>query len=92
MLSVDIEQIKKYNVPGPRYTSYPPAVHFKPGLSENFVIDRLRAKDIAERDLSLYFHLPFCQTLGWYCGCNTVITKKQSQSANTSITWPRNCG
>jgi len=81
MLSVDIEQIKKYNVPGPRYTSYPPAVHFKPGLSEDFVIDRLRAGNAAERDLSLYFHLPFCRTLCWYCGCNTVITKNQSQSA-----------
>jgi oxygen-independent coproporphyrinogen III oxidase len=81
MLSVDIEQIKKYNVAGPRYTSYPPAVHFKSGLSEEFVIDRLRANGIAERDLSLYFHLPFCQSLCWYCGCNTVITKTQSQSA-----------
>jgi oxygen-independent coproporphyrinogen-3 oxidase len=81
MLSVDIERIKKYNVPGPRYTSYPPAVHFKPGLSEDFVIDRLRGDNSAERDLSLYFHLPFCQTMCWYCGCNTVITKNQSQSA-----------
>jgi oxygen-independent coproporphyrinogen-3 oxidase len=81
MLSVDIEQIRKYNVPGPRYTSYPPAVHFKPGLSEEFVIDRLRGNSLAERDLSLYFHLPFCQTLCWYCGCNTVITKNQTQSA-----------
>jgi oxygen-independent coproporphyrinogen-3 oxidase len=81
MLSVDIERIKKYNVPGPRYTSYPPAVHFKPGLSEDFVIDRLRGDNSAERDLSLYCHLPFCQTMCWYCGCNTVITKNQSQSA-----------
>src|ERR1700675_1303054 len=81
MLSVDIEQIKKYNVPGPRYTSNPPAVHFKPGLNEEFVIDRLRTNSLAERDLSLYFHLPFCQTLCWYCGCTTVITTQQGQSA-----------
>ena len=84
MLSVDIEQIRKYNVPGPRYTSYPAANHFKPGFDGETVIDRLRADNDgggAERDLSLYFHIPFCQTLCWYCGCNTVITKNQSRSA-----------
>jgi oxygen-independent coproporphyrinogen-3 oxidase len=81
MLSVDIEQIRKYNVPGPRYTSYPAANHFRPGFDEKFVVDRLRADNAAERDLSLYFHLPFCRTLCWYCGCNTVITRNQSQSA-----------
>ncbi len=81
MLSVDIEQVKKYNVPGPRYTSYPPAVHFKPVENEEFVTSLLRADGAADRDLSLYFHLPFCRTLCWYCGCHTVITKNQSRSA-----------
>ncbi len=80
-MDVDIEQIRKYNVPGPRYTSYPAAVHFKPGFDAERVTDRLAAHSGAERDLSLYFHLPFCRTLCWYCGCNTVITKNQSQSA-----------
>src|SRR5450432_4505147 len=81
MLSVDIEQVKKYNVPGPRYTSYPAANHFKAGFDEKTVTERLAADNAAERDLSLYFHVPFCQTLCWYCGCNTVITKNQSRSA-----------
>jgi len=80
MLSVDVEQIRKYNVPGPRYTSYPPAVHFKPGFDASAVTDRLKADPDRERAVSLYFHMPFCQTLCWYCGCNTVITKNQSQS------------
>jgi oxygen-independent coproporphyrinogen-3 oxidase len=80
MLAVDLEQIRKYNVPGPRYTSYPPAVHFKPDLSSSFVLDRISENNRTVRDLSLYFHLPFCRTLCWYCGCNTVITKNQSHS------------
>lgn len=80
MLSVNLEQIKKYNVPGPRYTSYPPAVHFKPELTSDFVLDRIRADNLTTRDLSLYFHLPFCRSLCWYCGCNTVITRNQGHS------------
>jgi oxygen-independent coproporphyrinogen-3 oxidase len=80
MLSVNLEQIKKYNVPGPRYTSYPPAVHFKPELTSDFVLDRIRTNNLTTRDLSLYFHLPFCRSLCWYCGCNTVITRNQGHS------------
>ena len=53
-------------------------------LNDEFVRDLLRANNVVERDLSLYFHLPFCQTMCWYCGCNTVITKNQSQSAKYS--------
>lgn len=81
MLNIDMEQVEKYNVPGPRYTSYPTAVQFQTSLEEEFVVDRLRLEADLDRDLSLYFHLPFCQTLCWYCGCKTVITKNQRQSA-----------
>ena len=79
-LQVNLDLIKKYNVAGPRYTSYPPATHF----TENIKLDTLRplivANNSGERDLSLYFHLPFCYSLCWYCGCTTVITTKQSAS------------
>jgi oxygen-independent coproporphyrinogen III oxidase len=80
-LRVDLDLIQKYNVPGPRYTSYPPATHFTNEISHDQVIEGIRANNVTARDLSLYFHLPFCYSLCWYCGCTTVITPQQSQSA-----------
>jgi oxygen-independent coproporphyrinogen-3 oxidase len=80
-LHVDLELVKKYNVPGPRYTSYPPATHFTEQCSEKELLPKIRANNETERDLSLYFHLPFCQSLCWFCGCTTVITTRQGQSA-----------
>ena len=80
-LQVDLELVKKYNVPGPRYTSYPPATHFNGKVSFEQLREKIQANNRVERDLSLYFHLPFCKTLCWYCGCTTVITNRQSKSA-----------
>ena len=79
-LRVDLDLIRKYNVPAPRYTSYPPATRFAEIPAET-VLERIRANDQSPRDLSLYFHLPFCQTLCWFCGCTTVITTQQEASA-----------
>jgi oxygen-independent coproporphyrinogen-3 oxidase len=81
MLKVDLELVKKYNVPGPRYTSYPPATHFTTEVSPELFLEQVRANNQTERDLSLYFHLPFCYSLCWYCGCTTVITADQKKSA-----------
>jgi oxygen-independent coproporphyrinogen III oxidase len=80
-LQVDLELIEKYNVPGPRYTSYPPATQFSDELSVRDLLAKIGENNQTERDLSLYFHLPFCRSLCWYCGCTTVITTQQSQSA-----------
>jgi len=81
LLKVDLELVKKYNVPGPRYTSYPPATHFTNEVPREVFFERIRANNQGERELSLYFHLPFCQTLCWFCGCTTVITADQKKSA-----------
>ena len=80
VMEVDLELIKKYNVPGPRYTSYPPANHFSEQVSFDEIRSKIRANNVEPRDLSLYFHLPFCQSLCWYCGCTTVITTRHDQS------------
>ncbi|WP_227514326.1 oxygen-independent coproporphyrinogen III oxidase [Psychrobacter urativorans] len=72
--------INKYNRSGPRYTSYPTALEFTP------IADGLEAKILQNREarvpLSLYFHIPFCRHLCYYCACNKIITKKNSDSGD----------
>lgn len=80
-LAVDLALIQKYNVPGPRYTSYPTAPHFSEAVTWEQVAPQAAADNLPGRELSLYFHLPFCQNLCWFCGCNTVITHDQGKSA-----------
>lgn len=79
-VTVDLDLIRKYDLPGPRYTSYPPANHFASQFAPR-IPEQIRENNRSTGDLSLYFHLPFCQTLCWYCGCNNVITRRQGQSA-----------
>src|SRR5436190_14176016 len=80
-LKVNLDLVKKYNVPGPRYTSYPPATQFSDSVPIERLIEEIRQNNQDAGDLSLYFHLPFCQTLCWFCGCTTVITTQQGKSA-----------
>ena len=78
----DADLINKYDKSGPRYTSYPTVVEF----SINFTAEDY--KKIAQatnaedklRPLSLYFHIPFCDTVCFYCGCNKIATKDRSKS------------
>ncbi len=79
----DLELVRKYNVPGPRYTSYPTAPHFtETTTTETLVAAIRRDNEEARRPLSLYFHLPFCETLCWFCGCTTVITLKRDAASD----------
>jgi oxygen-independent coproporphyrinogen III oxidase len=80
-LEVDLELVKKYNVAGPRYTSYPPATKFTEAVKWPELAERILENNRTERDLSLYFHIPFCETLCWYCGCTTVITLNHGQGS-----------
>jgi oxygen-independent coproporphyrinogen-3 oxidase len=78
-LSVNLDLVKKYNVAGPRYTSYPPATKFTDAISLPQLEEKILENNQTERDLSLYFHIPFCETLCWFCGCTTVITKNHGE-------------
>lgn len=80
-LLVNIDVLKKFDAPGPRYTSYPPA----PLFSEEFTPDDFKKSIIQNneahntKDLSLYFHIPFCDTLCYFCGCNMVVTRDRKK-------------
>ena len=78
-LKVNLDLVQKYNVAGPRYTSYPPATKFTETLAWPVLEEKIAANNQAGRDLSIYFHIPFCETLCWFCGCTTVITKDHAQ-------------
>jgi oxygen-independent coproporphyrinogen-3 oxidase len=78
-LNVNLDLVKKYNVAGPRYTSYPPATKFTDAISWQQLSAKIEENNRVPRDLSVYFHIPFCETLCWFCGCTTVITLNHSQ-------------
>jgi oxygen-independent coproporphyrinogen-3 oxidase len=78
-LNVDLKLVQKYNVAGPRYTSYPPATKFIDTIAWPELAGKISGNNQSERDLSLYFHIPFCETLCWFCGCTTVITLNHKQ-------------
>jgi oxygen-independent coproporphyrinogen-3 oxidase len=67
--------LAKYNKQGPRYTSYPPVPFWKNAPDEMTWISHLK-KNYNEREgMDLYVHIPFCQKLCYYCGCNRIVTK-----------------
>lgn len=82
-LVLDTALVKKYDGFGPRYTSYPTADRFHAGVTAESYVNALHARN-QERPgapLSLYVHVPFCNTICYYCACNKVITKDHGRSA-----------
>jgi oxygen-independent coproporphyrinogen-3 oxidase len=73
--------IRRYDVAGPRYTSYPTAVQFSEAYGEPEYRRQLADSNRLARPLSLYFHLPFCDTVCFYCACNKIVTKNRARAA-----------
>src|SRR6266545_1848821 len=70
--------LKKYSKPGPRYTSYPTAPCFSSDYSQEMHRSNIIRSD---GDLSLYVHLPFCDTLCYFCGCTMLISNNREKIA-----------
>ena len=82
-LVLDTALVRKYDGYGPRYTSYPTADRFHERFTASNYVDALhtRNQQRPNQPLSLYVHLPFCNTICFYCACNKVITKDHGRSA-----------
>lgn len=77
----DPDLIRRYDGRGPRYTSYPTALQFDEEYSGAQYAADARASNELTRPLSLYVHIPFCQSLCYYCGCNKIVTRNQARVA-----------
>ena len=75
---IDFDKFAKYSKAGPRYTSYPTAPEFHESFTCKSYEDVLATQD-KSRKLSLYFHLPFCRSACYFCGCNVVYTSKEDK-------------
>ena len=82
-LVFDPQIIRRFDVNGPRYTSYPTADRFVEAFDSDAAKLWLGKRNIGaiSRPLSLYFHIPFCNTICYYCACNKIITKDHGRSA-----------
>jgi oxygen-independent coproporphyrinogen-3 oxidase len=79
----DPQLLRRFDVSGPRYTSYPTADRFIEAYTANSYISWLHRRNIGgvAKPLSLYVHIPFCNTICYYCACNKVITKNRAHAA-----------
>jgi oxygen-independent coproporphyrinogen-3 oxidase len=85
MIDVNLDLIKKYDKPGPRYTSYPTAPQFNEKCNrEAYKNEFLNNKDssVTPPDVSLYFHIPYCDTQCYFCGCNMLLTRDSKRIEN----------
>jgi len=77
----DLAVIKKYDKAGPRYTSYPTAPMFHTGINASDYSETLKRVASDDAPLSLYIHIPFCNTVCYYCGCSKIVTRKYERAA-----------
>ncbi len=79
-IEFDVSLIKRYDRAGPRYTSYPTALELHEGFGEQDYRKQIEQSNAGGGPLSLYFHIPFCDTVCYYCACNKIITKNRKHA------------
>jgi oxygen-independent coproporphyrinogen-3 oxidase len=82
MQAATMELIRRYDRPGPRYTSYPTALEFHPEVDQAAYVRHLERAAGRDAPLSFYIHLPFCEERCLFCGCNVVVTKQREIAAH----------
>ena len=76
----DLALINRYDKAGPRYTSYPTALELHEGFTDDDYRLHIAKSNAAGGPLSLYFHIPFCDTVCFYCACNKIVTKNRAHA------------
>ena len=79
-IKFDLDLIHRYDKSGPRYTSYPTALELHEGFGEAEYRQQIAKSNAQGGPLSLYFHIPFCDTVCFYCACNKIITKNRAHA------------
>ena len=79
-LHFDLPLINRYDKAGPRYTSYPTALELHDGFTDTDYRQHIEKSNAAGGPLSLYVHIPFCDTVCFYCACNKIVTKNRSHA------------
>jgi len=79
-LQFDLPLINRYDKAGPRYTSYPTALELHDGFTDTDYRQHIAKSNAAGGPLSLYVHIPFCDTVCFYCACNKIITKNRAHA------------
>jgi oxygen-independent coproporphyrinogen III oxidase len=81
--AISDDLLRRFDIPGPRYTSYPTADRFVEAFTEQDYVQALEQRKVGSMalPLSLYVHIPFCESVCYYCACNKVITKHHGRAA-----------
>lgn len=84
-LTIDKQTLLKYDVAGPRYTSYPTAPQWSERVGSSIYTEKLRLFGQSHKTLSLYIHIPFCEQLCYFCACNKVIRPQDQEVSDEFV-------